>query len=198
MAQAESVNTTSRRSFLAAAAVAGAIGPIAIIDTAPAIADSGGDAALIAKAEQIAELSRRWDVAIERWGECHDRYVEMRGHKQETLLWKPGSPVRQATGQFYHKDGKTYPWCCTDEIEEFRHKTFFQYMFVGPGRMSEQRTSKFLDENWPVEGWERWPDEVRQKRFSKLLADYDEWGAVVRQFETDQAFREERVWLIRG
>jgi hypothetical protein len=34
------------------------------------------------------------------------------------------------------------------------------------------------------ESWERWPDEIRQKRFSKLLADYDEWVAA------DKAARE--------
>jgi hypothetical protein len=61
-------------------------------------------------------------------------------------------------GPRYHKEGKIYLWCDLDEIEEFRHKTFFQYAFVGSGPMLEEHNTEFLAPNRPVEGWERWID----------------------------------------
>jgi hypothetical protein len=68
----------------------------------------------------------------------------------------PGSPVGREPGPV-----RGNPWRCADEIEEFRHKTFFQYAFSIP-RQYRQITNEYPDANWPVEGWERRPDEYRQ------------------------------------
>jgi hypothetical protein len=169
----------SRRALLSAAAT---LAPIAIVNAtpfqSPAIASPiGGDAALVAGAKLIAELAQKAKVAEDAWSKCEERFEEIRPRKPEALLWGLGSPVRYARGTSYRKNGREYLWCSTDQIEEFRHKTFFMYSFMGSGEPSEAHDTEFLETHWPVEGWERWVDKKRQKSFAKLLAAYDEWIA---------------------
>jgi hypothetical protein len=169
----------SRRALLSAAA---SLAPIVAMSVtpfqSPAIASPGGNAALIAGAKLIADLAQKAKVALDHWSKCEQRFDEIRPQKPETLLWGLGSPVRYAQGLDYRKNGKTYLWCSTDDIEKCRHKTFFMYAFMGTGDpVSGERDDEFLETHWPVEGWERWVDKKRQKRFAKLLANYDAWIA---------------------
>lgn len=131
---------------------------------------------MIAGAALIAELAQKAKVAEDAWSKCEERFEQIRPKKPESLLWGLGSPVWYARDLDYVKNGKTYLWCDTDEIEEFRHKTFYMYAFMGEGD-PEPRDTEFLETHWPVEGWERWVDKKRQKSFAKLLAAYDEWIA---------------------
>lgn len=154
-----------------------AMRPASMATPALAKGQQGDDAALIEGAKLIAELARKLEAANDHYSECYDRYEEIRPRKPETLLWGLGSPVTYCKGPRHHKDGKIYLWCDVDEIEEFCHKTFFQYSFIGTEPVLEEHDTELLDANWPVEGWERWVDKRRQKRVAKLLADYDEWKA---------------------
>jgi hypothetical protein len=166
----------SRRSLLSAAAT---LVPLVVANATPLQipAIAGGDAALVAGARLIAELAQKAKVALDGWSECEQRFEEIRPAKPESLLWGLGSPVTYAKGLTARVNGKTYLWCSTDQIEEFRNKTFYQYAFMGDGEPEDGHDTEFLEAHWPVEGWERWVDKKRQKRFAKLLADYDEWIA---------------------
>lgn len=200
MAQADRVNTTSRRRFLAAAAAAGAILAPNVAMSVPA----GDDAKLVGLAARLTADRKKMDVLEAEQRLAHERFLELCPEKPEALLWRWNDIVGSERGTTFVRDGKHLSWCNAGEIRKLRGKTMVSYEFIGTDADHDTMPVRGYDDLGAdpkyAHFFEAVPNAKRQARADQLIAALDEYEAAERAAEVMSGLdaRDEQFEALEG